>query len=79
MRRLAETVTVSCRKFIADWPVGAAIPADNTGSMVWRWRETSADCQELPVLCGSRHDPLRSSVVDSRCLGGSVYRRATTV
>jgi len=33
----------------------------------------------LPALRGSRHDPLRSAVIDPRCLGGRVDRRATTV
>ena len=45
---------------------------------IWLWRDQSADPHELPlpVLCGSRHDPLRSPVVDPRCFGGSVDRRS---
>jgi hypothetical protein len=42
--------------------------------------KSSADHHELPVPVpgGSLHDPLRGPVVDPRCLGGSVDRRAVT-
>jgi Molydopterin dinucleotide binding domain len=49
--------------------------------MVWRWRDPSANRHELPVptLCVSLHDPLRRPVVNPRCLGRSIDRRAVTV
>lgn len=39
----------------------------------------SADHRELPLLCSSLDYPLCSPVVDPRCFGGSVDRRAITV
>jgi hypothetical protein len=46
--------------------------------MVGNCVTSSADRDKLPlpVLCDNLHDPLRRPVVDPRCLGGSVDRRA---
>ena len=52
-----------------------------TNFLARRVQGASADHRKLTlsVLPGSLHDPLRSPVVDPRCLGGSVDRRAVTM